>query len=494
MYARIRWAFALVTLALGACGGADQTTYELSGNISGLAGAGLMLSDGNGHELTVPSGATSFTFPTPAAAGTAYNISVTQQPGGSPKQACSIENPSGTLTSNSSSAAVHCVGPFVYVSTVNGVSGFVMNASTGALTQMAGSPFQAGAGVPSLLVHPSLHFAYGPNPVSGGIYAWEISSGSGVLEPIAGSPFDTSADPYNLTIDSTGRFLYAVGYGTGVITAYTIDPTTGALTQIAGSPYPVETCPPCYTLVSTLTIDPSGKYAYLANYESYPGSTILGYAIDGTTGALQPLSGSPYPVPGMSASRLVIDPSGKFLFTVGDTGADVFTIDGSTGVLSLVPGSPFPAGAFPAGDSLSIHPNGKFLYLFCPSGPSRFSTHYQVIVDSIDPSSGVLTPVPGSPFAYDGGAPVAFNFSADEKFAYSYTGNTYSQDLDGFSIDPDTGAIVLVATYNGGWASALDPSKKFLYVSSNVLSGAGTIVAYAIDPDTHALTPIAHSF
>ena len=83
------------------------TTYTIGGTISGLTGSGLVLQNNGGNNLTVASGATSFTFSNPVNAGSAYNVTVLTQPS-SPTETCSVTNGSGTANGNVTNVQVAC--------------------------------------------------------------------------------------------------------------------------------------------------------------------------------------------------------------------------------------------------------------------------------------------------------------------------------------------------------------------------------------------------
>ena len=85
--------------------------YEISGTVTGLNGAGLILQDNGGDALTLSAHAASFTFPTSVAAGGAYNITVLTQPS---SENCSIIAGSGTATDSVSTARVVCVGDWTW--------------------------------------------------------------------------------------------------------------------------------------------------------------------------------------------------------------------------------------------------------------------------------------------------------------------------------------------------------------------------------------------
>jgi len=83
----------------------SSASYSLGGRISGLTGSGLVLS-ALGQSLTVAANATQFTFATPVAAGTAYNVQVQTQPSG---QTCSVSNGSGSITGSAvSNVQISC--------------------------------------------------------------------------------------------------------------------------------------------------------------------------------------------------------------------------------------------------------------------------------------------------------------------------------------------------------------------------------------------------
>lgn len=105
-------------LLLTACGnsGSDSSgnvtvpppagaTYTIGGTVSGVTGAGLVLSN-NGATLPVGAGATTFAFTTGFATGTAYNVMAQSSPAG---LLCSVANGSGTVGSaNVNNIAVTC--------------------------------------------------------------------------------------------------------------------------------------------------------------------------------------------------------------------------------------------------------------------------------------------------------------------------------------------------------------------------------------------------
>ncbi len=71
------------------------TTYTVGGTITGLTAAGLTLKNNGSDEIAIAASSIVFTFSTPAADGTGYNVTVGTQPTG---LTCTVANGSGTVS------------------------------------------------------------------------------------------------------------------------------------------------------------------------------------------------------------------------------------------------------------------------------------------------------------------------------------------------------------------------------------------------------------
>jgi 6-phosphogluconolactonase (cycloisomerase 2 family) len=288
-------------------------------------------------------------------------------------------------------------GRFLYVSDFlnDSVDAFSITATTGALTQITGSPFSAGPapGGGGLAITPDANFLYVTLLNSNAVAGFSISGGA--LAALPSSPFPAESPVFQAVVDPSGTFLYATNHNDsmGGISAYTINPTTGDLTAVAGSPFPTEANFPG---PNGLAIGGEGKFLYVGMVgTSQPNNVVFAFAITPGTGVLTPVVGSPFTT-GSEPIRVATDPSGKFLFTANqsDSNVSAFTIDSATGILTPVTGSPFGVQGSPA--SLEVDPSGTFLFVAttATNGLSAFS---------IDSNSGALSPVAGSPFGTGGG-------------------------------------------------------------------------------------------
>ncbi len=325
---------------------------------------------------------------------------------------------------------------FIFASGSAQVSALSVDTSTGALTLTDSIPLGFMENTVGVVATPSASFLY-VTDTSNGIDGFSIGQ-KGTLSAISGSPWLGPGNYYagGLAVDPAGKFVYAAcGCGPpSSLAGFKIDKSTGALTAVAGSPVSVGT-----DLVQPVIV-PSGRFLYVSDILDSQGS-VLGFGIDPTSGALTPLSGSPFPtLPLAEPTGLVVHPTGKFLYTdlFVDNSIAAFTIDGITGELTAVAGSPFATGSLSLAGalihSIATDPAGKFLYVL--------SDNNSGIIDvlAIDQTTGALTPVNGSPFTISQGA-ITGGLAVDRsgKFLYIAGGNETSIRV--LSIDGSTGAV-----------------------------------------------------
>ena len=301
-------------------------------------------------------------------------------------------NDSGGMVTDSSSK-------FLYVSDFsNGeIDAFTINKSTGALTQVTGSPFSTGP-APSggMAIDPQTRFLYLTN--SSGVLGYTINASTGALTVISGSPFPAGNTPMQAIVDPTGKSLYASNNGDsmGTISAFSINSTTGVLTPITGSPFATQANFPG---PAGFAFGAGGKFLYVGMAGTANANDVVtAFAVDSTNGALTQIAGSPFAA-GKDPGRVASDPAGKFLFSANsqDNTLSAFTIDGSTGTLTPIAGSPFSAGGGPV--SVAVDRDGRFVYVGMQ--PSPIAGTQGLSAFSINGASGALTRLAGSPFATD---------------------------------------------------------------------------------------------
>ncbi|HTC95773.1 MAG TPA: beta-propeller fold lactonase family protein [Terriglobales bacterium] len=408
-------------------------------------------------------------------------------------------------------------GKFLYAATnSSSVAAFAINASTGALTVVTGSPFAAGSLPGPIVIDARSRFLYVANLTGSSISGYTINSSTGALTPVPGSPRATVTQP-GVAIDSLGRRLYAQGFNSSSIDAFNIDGTTGALTRMNGAPFASIN----NNRGAPFLLDPAEKFGYI-----YTNSGLAVFSVDLTSGALTQLNGSPF----MNAPEVdFISSSGKFTYAtppggspvlvsnfpssngiptqtsqmlgqssfghvfalvegaqgvsvtpqyvyatnMSDNNVSAFSMNPATGALTGgITGSPFGTGTAPA--SISVDPTGSFAFV-ANSGSNNVSAY------TIS-NTGALAAVTGSPFAAGTNPTSLF---ADISGRLLYVANTGDDDVSGYSINRSNG--VLSALFNSPYAALLapsavvtDPAGQNAFVSA-ATSPSNQLLNYTID-------------
>lgn len=500
--------------ALTACGGGSSddggggplpppppaSSFSIGGTVSGLAGTGLVLQSHLGENLPV-SGSGAFTFQVRVSPGSAYEVSVRTQPTSDPAQLCTVSNGSGVIGSAPvTNVAVSCatrVSRFIYVpnSGSGDVSAFAINPATGALSAIAGSPYLAGATPRMATATRSGTTLYIANEGSASapprISAYSIDASTGTLTAIAGSPFDIGPTPLPsaltpLTrplVTPSGSALYLSLVGAGSLHGASVNATSGSLLNISGMPFNVGLG------LGFGTFTASGNFLFLP-HDNHNGSTAGGVAAYSVhqSGVLTSIGS--FATGGRVPSTAVLNSQGTLLFAPNAASGTVavFRVEAS-GALTAAPGSPFNAGADTVPALVSLHPSKNFVYTtnaFVYGTPSVSN----LSAFQLDPSTGVLTPIAGSPFTTNGSSATGARIHPTGKFLY--TSNRFSNNIQAYAIDQTTGALTQVpgSPFATGLLPStveIDASGRYLFVAN---ADSHTVSSYLIDAATGALTLI----
>ena len=220
------------------------------------------------------------------------------------------------------------------------------------------------------------------------------------------------------------------------------------------------------------------QFLYVPYASSTATPSLYAWLIDGSTGALTAIAGSPLSVPDVAGlpssdqltSPLITNPTGTFLYMADTSGSqiDIFQIDSTSGVPTLLFQTPTQIVPW----NLSTDGLGQFLYV---TEGNAFGEGVQMEVFPINSITGALS----------AGTTMAFNMwqvqgEPTGRFMIGVDGQTgFAPDtkLDPniyvFSIAPGTGALTQVgkfATANGPTSVAVSPNGQFVYDFSVVLS------------------------
>jgi 6-phosphogluconolactonase len=325
---------------------------------------------------------------------------------------------------------------------------------------------------------------------SKGIYAYRFDAAKGQLTPLGLAA--ESVSPSFLVVGPSQQFLYAVndipqyeGRSSGGVSAFAIDRGTGKLRLL--NEVPSGGAGPCF-----LTVDKTGKYVLVANYE---GGSLAVFPIlkDGSLGKASAsvqhsgASVNPQRQEGPHPHSIYLSPDNRFAISP-DLGLDeVFVYRFDAGKGTLQQNNPafalVSAGAGPR--HFAFQPNGKLAYVL----NEMQST---VTVFSFDPASGALDvgqTVSTLPDGFTGE-----NNSAELEVLpsgkYLYASNRGHDSIAVFAVNARKGIL----TPNGYVPTlgktprnfAIDPTGSYLFAANQ---DSDNIVQFQINPNTGSLTP-----
>jgi 6-phosphogluconolactonase (cycloisomerase 2 family) len=331
--------------------------------------------------------------------------------------------------------------------------------------------------VPAPMVPPSAKYIYAfgaPNGEPAGIYASSITGPEGQLSPIAEPYFPSTpfVDVQSAEMDAQGRYIYVSdangsytpGPPTSSIRSFAISSENGTLTE-----GPEVTQLYSAGNLEVAAADAAGKYIYAWSLMT-TGSSLAAYAIDGSSGSLTQVPGSPYlvfanpsfasnsPIAGADPNGVAVAPSGKFVYAglilLPDNSQDfrevfVFSVDAGTGALTPLSGSPFVLEDIADIGQMVLSPNGRVLYV---SGQNSAEVA-GIAAYSVDPISGEISSSVGFTPQLNCCRALMMDPAGTHLVAFEYgvgplesvRGNT-----DTFNVDQTTGALGGEQTATGG--------------------------------------------
>lgn len=341
------------------------------------------------------------------------------------------------------------------------------------------------------------------NPVDGGsngqgIYRFEMDTLTG--EFTRGQVVAKVPNPSWIVIHPSKKYLYTVNeivhQESGSVSAFAIDRPSGDLIPL--NVVSSEGSGPAH-----MSLDASGKYAFVANYA---GGTIavlpilaggrLGSAVDihsdlGAVGAQQATNAPPgsFAISGHDAPHahmIAADPGNRFVLAT-DLGQDriyVYGFDGTTGKLRTTDGAPFVS--FPSGDGprhFIFHPNGRWVYALGEESSTIAFFQY----DAVHGMLALRQTISSLPAGFSG---TSFTsevvISPDGRFLYA--ANRLHDTIAICSID-DNGRLTLLAETStmGDYPRhcTFNPSGEFFYVCNQ---RSDSIACFKVRRETGLLT------
>ena len=185
---------------------------------------------------------------------------------------------------------------------------------------------------------------------------------------------------YGATATQKPRFAYVANNQDGTVSTFEID---HAMLRARDYAYVAGSSP------LSLALTPSQKFLYVGGNGS---PSLVAYAVNTETGQLTALPATSFFGP---LFQISIDPYGKFLVIADGSSLQSYKINRNTGVLTS---AGFASASSPI--ALAIHPSGKFVY-------GIDVNNNEITALTLNPTTGALTPVAGSPFPTNSQNPFA---------------------------------------------------------------------------------------
>jgi 6-phosphogluconolactonase (cycloisomerase 2 family) len=294
---------------------------------------------------------------------------------GSVRALAQVTKPTGSPTPELLALLADAGGDFVYA-TATGAVGWVyayqINRQTGGLSAVPGSPFEVALG--TMVLDPNGQFLYmaaetGANKTVT-LSSYRINRSSGALSLSSSTTLPEQSD-FTIGINYTGAYVYVTSIpessSTEEISVYSVNPNDGALTPVAGSPYSIPGSAPQYFSPPTS----AWKYLYQAQVYDTVQQQLWAYEI-GSDGALTTVPGSPFPEGQNPLSPVLADWLTRYIWATGGTASSgnvIYTspIDASTGAVGAA--TSVNVGSFDYPNLTEDH-SGEYLY----SGGSQLTT------------------------------------------------------------------------------------------------------------------------
>jgi len=249
----------------------------------------------------------------------------------------------------------------------------------------------------------------------------------------------------------------------------------------------------------------SASFAYVANGQGGTPAigNISGYSVD-VTSATTPLVTLGAPVTASTPQQSLLHPSGDLMYYIDAGGAvhvDQFNplhvnpFDGSFAETGQTPMNASLQSSFNVG---VIDPTGRFLYVTSFDDNTIFGFSITQTPDKGKATNGVLTPIPGMdlPNGYsDTTLQGPTWIMTDRAGKYLYVVNSVGSTIGEYSIDPSTGLLTPL-TDSTSVPTGASPSYGSTDVNGHLFvanTGDNTVSVFSIDSSTGKLGPIAQT-
>jgi 6-phosphogluconolactonase (cycloisomerase 2 family) len=350
----------------------------------------------------------------------------------------------------------------------------VMAPSAFGYSAVTGSPFAAGSLPSSVAFSPVGGFAATDNSGDGSVSVWSVNTSTGVFTAAPGSPFPNPGGTSlvapglsNAAFRPDAKFVATPDADSSALSVFSVSPTTGALTSVTGSPFSASSAP------DSIAFDPAG--GWLATGDVTGTVSLYSFSSSGTP---TPVTSTKLNVVGANSPAVVaFSPDGTHLAAIQPTAIGnslwIFSVNQSSGVLTPVTGSPFQVAA--GLNSVAYSPTGALL-----AGSSSGGGVFDIPVD----------PVTGAPSGASGTASVAGATSVAFAPGGGLLAVSGTSGLSLFTVNRSTGALTGAA--GSPLSAGTSPASVAINPTGGVIatanSGSNNVSVFMQPPPTASIS------
>jgi len=303
---------------------------------------------------------------------------------------------------------------------------------------------------------------------------WQYRAGTdGSLAPMASPEVDAGTGPQAITVEPSGRYAYVANSGSDDVSQYAIGPD-GGLSPLSTAVVAAGSGP------QAISVDPSGRYVYVANSGS---DDLYQYAI-GPDGSLMAMAARTVRCGG-APRAVVTHPGGRYAYAANSGSGSLSQYSaGTDGSLSPMAVATVAAGSGP--QSIAIDPSGTYLYAAneADSTVSQYSIRPDGSLAPLSPAALGTAPSPLAMATSPGGSGVTPVSRAYVAGSGDNSVSQYAIGADGSLSPLSTPAVAAGRAPN---CVAVEPSNRYAYAPN--WSG-NSVSQYAIGADG-SLSPLS---
>lgn len=322
-------------------------------------------------------------------------------------------------------------------------------------------------------------YAVNLNPTAADIYQFQVASDGTLKNPNGSGPLPEFGA-------GTGAGILAVDPGGWFLYAstrdniygYQIDQSSGNLVSMPGSPFPLNDSN--HDIPPSISLDPSGNFLLARYGRGIATGSLTTYRVNRSSGAL---ASTGYLVTTMVDSR-TFDFSGQYIYAVNAGALDGWRLDPNTGNLTPLAGSPFAFRSIAQLYSITLGAAGSYLY----AGGADISGNGNegaVVGLKVDYSTGMPSEIGGSPFVIHDYQPWGTLADWRARFIWTYQIGQL-RGVVAFDIQRGTGRLspsTLFTVLDMG----LDPTNGGTWIEDH--SGSYLFTSYDVGDPTNGQAP-----